>query len=276
MILKPIERPTALAGASLRERIFHGDVFAESTSPALDQLAGRARVAIGEAFAVDASSTLPNDASDPTWLPRLSAARQQLAKDPEVQALVFGALHQWKFDPQDCLIDRPRIRANQPGLASIVAAAPALYAHRDTWYANPQSQLNVWLALSDAPLETGFAIYPSVFATAVPNDSAAFHFDDFRREVGWQRLQPPASASYPRALGDDRSSDNATVIAPKQGRVVLFSAAHLHRTLAHRVPKIRWSIDFRVVAKSDLTRGAGAPNVDNASTGDASSEYWGC
>lgn len=273
LVRRPQLRPAALRDRALRERVLAGDIFCEPRFEAADQLCTVARSIIARAFSMHEEDSLPNDASGAEWLTNLTRARQEFAVNSEAKSLLAKCISHWNGSEKNFIIDRPRIRANQPGLATIAAAAPALYAHRDTWYANPQSQINAWMALSPAPAATGFAIYDTVFDSAVLNDSAEFHFEDFRRNVGWQRVSPPSGASYPRALMQEVEKLPCTLIEPNAREVVLFSAAHLHQTMAHNSPQIRWSVDFRWLERGDIARGLRAPNCDNASTGDASSEY---
>jgi hypothetical protein len=265
-----------LRGLALREQLFGGALLTEGAHESIVRLRVRAHAAVAQAFALANSEPLPQRASNPDWLSKLSEARGLFARDSEVRRLVFAYAESLHFSVDRCVIDRPRIRANQPGLAQIAAAAPALYAHRDTWYGNPQAQINVWTALEQAPRDTGFAIFSDVFHVAVDNDSEQFSYDEFRADVGWQRPSPPPTARYPRALREEQWRDRSVLIAPEIAEVVLFSAAHLHQTLAHSIEHIRWSIDFRVVCLDDVSAGRGAPNCDNCSRGDASVEYWRC
>ena len=51
------------------------------------------------------------------------------------------------------------------------------------------------------------------------------------------------------------------------GGIVLFSGAQLHSTVPNTSGFTRYSIDFRTVNLDDVVAGAGAHNIDNASTG---------
>lgn len=51
------------------------------------------------------------------------------------------------------------------------------------------------------------------------------------------------------------------------GGIVIFSGAHLHTTVPNTSGRTRFSIDFRVVNRTDVRDGIGAPNVDSACTG---------
>jgi hypothetical protein len=57
------------------------------------------------------------------------------------------------------------------------------------------------------------------------------------------------------------------------GAIVLFSAAQLHSTVDNTSGRTRFSIDFRVINKEDVTRGVGAPNIDSRCTGTTLGDY---
>jgi len=48
------------------------------------------------------------------------------------------------------------------------------------------------------------------------------------------------------------------------GDVVIFSAAHLHRSIPNTTDKTRFSAEVRTVYMPDVVAGRGAPNVDSA------------
>ncbi len=264
-----IELDLSLSGARLRAAIFQGALVRDAGSPLVSALADRARSLLESAFdgrsPPDAHLAMDND----RWLARVSAARDAIGRDEALRALCQSLAERWGFTRGETLLDRPRLRANRPGLAAIPAAAPALYAHRDTWYANPRTQINAWTALYDAPDESGFALWPALLSAPVANDSERFSYEAFIARAGWQRRDPPPDQCYPRAL--EAPSVSRVVVAPSYGTLVLFAAAHLHQTLAHDGAQTRFSVDFRLVDRSDGDRGA--PSVDDRSTGDASTDY---
>ena len=92
--------------------------------------------------------------------------------------------------------------------------------------------------------------------------------------VGWQRPGGAARGAYPRALGAlDAEVGEPFTFEAEAGSLLLFSAAHLHRTCAHSSGRTRYSVDFRVVHLGEHAAGMGAPDVDNRSTGSALVDY---
>lgn len=165
--------------------------------------------------------------------------------------------------------DVVRLRAVSPSMHTIKGARAAFAVHRDTWYANPQAQLNVWLPLFDMTWSQSFGFYPSLFDQQVENDSHLFDFEAFMALAGFQG-RSGGRAVYPRALGD--SSLVPHRFAMGQGQALVFSASHLHGTLPNTSDRTRWSLDVRVVHRGDHASGIGAVNQDNRSTGLAAYE----
>ena len=163
-------------------------------------------------------------------------------------------------------LDRVRLRGLAPGAEAIPAAAAAFYAHRDCWYANPQSQINLWLPLHDVDSTNSFGFYPQFFTVPVENDSELFDYDQFCRSGGFQSTVQ--TLVYPCWLAEEQPTPPSAVDL-KLGELLFFSASHLHRTLPNRSGQIRFSLDMRLVHRGDR----GAPNCDNRSRGDASADY---
>lgn len=171
---------------------------------------------------------------------------------------------------EEFALDRLRLRGVTPGAEKIPAAAAAFYAHRDCWYANPQAQINLWMPLHDVDAECSFGFYPELFAVAVENDSAAFDYQDF---VGHGGFQSTAKVPVHPHWTAPEQPEPTHAVELKQGNLLLFSAAHLHRSLPNRSGRTRFSVDLRLVHRQDHARGLGAPNCDNRCRGSALADY---
>ncbi len=154
---------------------------------------------------------------------------------------------------------------------------PLFSIHRDTFYANPQSQINLWLALHDVGPEDSFHFYPQCFDEAVANDSHLFNYDIWKEDVGFGKSQSNHAegkkALYPRAL-DEAALQDPAAFSLKEGEAIAFAAAHLHGTNPHCCPGTRFSLDMRAVEVEDLQAGGlQAPNRDNQSQGSSLQDY---
>lgn len=265
-------------GVELRRSVYGGHVFFLPASPESLALVDFANELLQREFEDVGSPALAQfRLSNAEWLSRVGRVRQGLTQGVTARRLFGRWLLRHGFDPTSTVCDQLRLRAVRHEGHTIPEAAAVYYAHRDTWYANPQAQLNVWLALHDVPAAQSFEIYPNYFEAPVENDSERFDYTTWSREVGFQR-SPPRSAArasaaiYPSARADlDRS--RARAIARARGEVVVFSAAHLHQTCAQALGSTRFSLDVRVVDLHDHARGCGAPNVDNRSRGSTLPSY---
>lgn len=207
----------------------------------------------------------------PALLERLGAVRSALAGDPSFLEGARAVIASTGEDPARCAIDVPRLRAVLHRGHEIPEAAAVYAAHRDTWYANPQSQINWWIPLHAVTEEDSFALFPGLFETPLENNSEQFDYPDFIRKAGWQSAKGSSCAVYPSTRTPPESG--AVRIACESGDLLVFSAAHLHQTRPHASGRTRFSIDFRTVSLDDHRCGRGAPNVDNRSTGSALDDY---
>lgn len=179
------------------------------------------------------------------------------------------------FD-EDAFFDSPRLRVVSPcPEADPELLKTACYAaHRDTWYANSQSQINFWISLHDCDGSDTFSFFPTYFETAIENDSHKFNFFEWNRTVGFGNSQFTSNCFYPMPKMGRPSDDQAIGFSSRSGDVLIFSASHLHGSNFNASEFTRFSIDFRYVNRKDEAKGLGAPNADNRSTGSATSQYF--
>ena len=185
-------------------------------------------------------------------------------------------------DPAAYAFDPLRLRTVLHRGHETPAAAAVYVHHRDTWYAHPQAVITGWLPLDDLDADETFVFYPERFAVPVPNDSGTFDYDRWVQDgwalkIGWQDQAAGRQARYPAMTVDVRAPDLGAPLgfSCRRGELLVFSGAHLHRTLPQATGRARFSLDFRMVHLADEAAGRGAPNADNRSTGSASCDYVG-
>jgi hypothetical protein len=199
----------------------------------------------------------------------LSTLRAKLTAEPcytetlAAIAAVAGAPSELAFDPL-------RLRCVLPGNHLNKGSEVAYAAHRDTWYGNPQSQVNFWIPLRDATEEQTFMFFPEFFNVPVPNTSNAFRYNDWMEEHGWQGSRSDSPVTFPAPL---QTPMNGRAFSAKAGEIIVFSAAHLHQTVKNNSAITRFSLDFRAVHLADHAARRGAPNADNASVPGALRDY---
>jgi hypothetical protein len=164
----------------------------------------------------------------------------------------------------DFLFDEPKIRIIFPEGHLIPEAKEAYYVHRDTWYGNSESQINLWIPLNTIDSSNGFYFYPNFFKNPIPNNSENFSLDQFLCEGGFQGNTKPLM--FPTVI--EEIKQNKIFYCLEKGDILCFSAAHLHGTGLNISNYNRISIEIRLINKLDIQRNIGALNIDNKSIGE--------
>jgi hypothetical protein len=266
----PIRTDLPAGNAALREAIYGGAIFRLPRCAVSERLVRDVLLlldaALGEAAPIrEAQFHLATS----EFFRRAGTVRRTLATFHDAVRGVMAAVG---FDPDENAFDVPRLRAVTHRGHESPAAAPAYTAHRDTWYANPQAQVNWWIPLHDVEAGQTFALFPDLFARPVANSSAAFDYEEWIRRVGWQSADADRDAVYPSAL-DALDGCEPLAVSCAAAEIILFSGAHLHRTTPNVSGATRFSVDFRTVHLGDHRGGRGAVNADNHSTGLALADY---
>ncbi|MCB1141976.1 MAG: hypothetical protein H7A24_05000 [Leptospiraceae bacterium] len=166
------------------------------------------------------------------------------------------------------LADLPRVRSLSPESHLDEKAKKAFYAHRDTWYANSPSQINLWIPLHPIDPSNSFVFFPEYFQRSVLNDSAEFKLGEFIHSGGFQNSLNTNSFPTTQEIicgGDSFYCDT--------GEAIVFSAHHLHTTSPNVSLKNRWSMEFRIVYSEDREQGLEAFELDNMSSGDFTESF---
>ncbi|MBA2664101.1 MAG: hypothetical protein H0U74_17555 [Bradymonadaceae bacterium] len=263
---------------ALRRALYEGDVFLLDSTPAAERLVSEASALVREAFAeFDEPRTAQHSLDNLDFFRRVGAVRRTLFTEQRYHRTLTDVVAELGFDPSEVVFDPARIRAIADRGHLNPAAAPAYYAHRDTWYAHPQAMITWWIPLDDLNEEETFVFYPDWLRAVVPNDSESFDYADWVREgpdlrIGWQDPEAGKKAPYPGMTGEI-AYGRELGFSCRRAQNLLFSGAHLHRTRPQSSGRTRFSLDFRLVHLADHAAGLGAPNVDNRSRGTALGDY---
>lgn len=248
----------------MRQRLYDGEILAQPATDSSQALVERLEAQIKTCFGPH-----PREAG-PDFFARLTQVRAQLNQD-WLRQLCRQIVEEAGFPPEQMALDQLRLRGVAPGSDQLPAAQAAFYAHRDTWYANPQSQINLWIPLHEVSASNSFAFYPAYFSQPIENDSQDFEYQAFAGKGGFQSPGAATLAHFPRALR--AISEPGQAVELQAGERLWFSAAQLHQTLPNRSQQVRFSVDLRLVHRGDEARGLGAPNVDNRSRGSVLEDY---
>ncbi|MBP9885991.1 MAG: phytanoyl-CoA dioxygenase family protein [Leptospiraceae bacterium] len=195
----------------------------------------------------------------------LSNLKPTFSNSKKTKELVTKILKEIGFNLNFNIFDLVRLRSITSYAHTIPDAKPAFAVHRDTWYANSQSQINWWVPIFDVTEEDTFAFYPDYFSKPVKNNSNEFDYDLWNSFGGYQSVTSNESKVFPE-LQEKLDLSSTLKIPCRAGDLLLFSASHLHGTTPNTTNKTRFSVDFRTVDLEDLGK-SGAPNVDNFSKG---------
>lgn len=193
----------------------------------------------------------------------LSLLKKEFSNLKETQFFIKDILKELNFSIENTYFDLIRLRSITSYLHSIEDAKPAFAIHRDTWYANPETQINWWIPLFDVDERNTFAFYPKYFSESVKNNSHEFDYSAWNRTGGFQSISESKTRIFPE-LKEEIDLCEELKISCRASDLLVFSASHLHGTKPNTTRQTRFSLDFRTV---DITDKIGAINVDNDSKG---------
>jgi hypothetical protein len=270
MLLFRRDRPSD--ASAVRNALYAGEVILLPPTPLSLTLVADALSSIEEELADagpirQAQHRMTNDA----FFARMGRLRKRFYLGPPYHQQVRDLLAESGFPVDRTAFDPIRLRVVTHRGFEDARAAPVYYAHRDTWYANSQSQLTWWIPLHDLTREETFVFYPEFFCQPVPNDSEVFDYDDWTRrgwnlKIGWQDPEAGRRAKYPTLTSPFVPGETVSFEC-RAGSILMFAGAHLHQTVNNVTGQTRFSLDFRTVDQDDHRRGLGAVNVDNRSRG---------
>jgi len=125
-------------------------------------------------------------------------------------------------------------------------------------------QINWWVPIYDIESEMSMAFHPEYFDRPVRNGSADFNYYEWNavgRKDASKHIKTD-TRKQPKPEEPLRLDPQLRMVLPA-GAVVLFSAAHLHSTVANNSGVARYSIDFRTVNYTDVVSRSGAKNIDS-------------
>jgi len=265
-----VRLPSGVRERDRREALYDGELFLCAATPATLALAEWAWDRLVAAFPEADPRDVQHAIAGGELFRRLTAVRRSILADPEVKPLVRACLGSLGFDLDGTYFDLLRLRAVPSGGHRDPAARHAYVVHRDTWYANPEAQVNVWLAVRDVTAEEAFAIYPGYYGRPVRNSSERFSYPEWQALGGFQA--PDDRKVYP---GVEEALDEPGVRVPcRRGEALLFSGTHLHGTAGHDSGRTRLSLEVRTVHADDVVKIRERRRLDNRSRGSALGDYF--
>jgi hypothetical protein len=256
-----------------RTRIYSGEIFLLPATVSRTNLTVRLLQILNEQIkTVGGITNAQAELSSEQIIARHNNIKKILLTNFEMEPLLFAVLEELNFDLSHIAYDpiKMRIALHRGHLNPVTKRSNSL--HRDTWYANPSCQINFWMPLVSVNRTNAFHFYEECFERNLPNTSEQFDYDQWMQTTGWQNS---SGAGFFPEIHDACTSElgKKTFFSAEPGQLLIFSAAHLHKTTANDSGFPRFSVDFRVVDVEDLKKGIGARDVDNRSTGSALNGY---
>lgn len=257
---------------SVRSLLYRGDLVVFTNIQAVRELVEFTRVKLAETFA-------PHDPEDahlhftPEETARLLGEwKPSFMRLEKSKALLRAVIEEAGMSLEDTHLDLLKPRTAFPVGHLTTGIAYAFPWHRDTWYAAPRQQINWWLPVFDLHPNNALKFDFKYFSKAIPNSSGDFDYYEInqarRRTASQVKTE---TQSRPAAI--DHDPEDATIVLPPVGSVLLFSGQHLHATIPNQSGRTRYSIDFRTVDRRDVCAGVGPSLVDADCTGTAIRDF---
>jgi hypothetical protein len=265
-----------LSDEDRRTRLYAGDIFVFSETPASRELVALARGMLEAAFAPHDPRCIHEHKSPELVAEILSKLKPQFIHHPQCKLLLPRILADHGCDLDNTYFDVPRMRSAYPLHFLRSGIAYAFHPHRDTWYSAPLCQLNWWMPIYPLEPNNAMAFYPRYFREPVQNNSEIYNYYE------WNTKSRATAAQHVKTDTREQPKpqqelDRVTVrLLPPPGAIIVFSGAQLHETVENTTGVARYSIDFRTVDYDDVLARRGAPNIDSHCTGTTMRDYLRC
>ncbi len=259
--------------AERRERLYAGDIFIYSPSPAAEALAALAREMLEETFAPLDPREIHRHISAEQTAATLATLKPNFIHHPECKKLIPAMMAEHGIDLDQLYFDVPRLRSAYPSHYLSSGIAYAFHPHRDTWYSAPLCQLNWWLPIYPVERNNAMGFYPRYFSEAVANNSEIYNYYEWNAKNRASAAQHVKKDTREQPKPQQPIEGPSERYLPKPGGLILFSGAQLHETVENTTDVARYSIDFRTVHLDDVRARRGAVNVDSRCTGTTMRDY---
>ena len=254
----PVARARRLPYPALARRAFAGEALLFAGANA--GLVAAARKLCRRVFATPAPARAHLLYNKDEFFNRAGAAQQEFNTAP-YKALFADWLRGVGIDPAPLYWDMLGLRIAPPVATHSGGWRSHIGAHRDTWGAGIQSQINWWAPLWPLARGRTMAFFLDYWQKPLANSTANWSFEAYLAE---RKKTPPGRAvaypSAPRALAQPNAPPSLVNMAC--GELLAFSSAHLHASVPNNTALTRFSLEIRTFSEADIGKPTGAPNVD--------------
>jgi hypothetical protein len=246
--------------------MFSGSFAVISATPQFKALVDHAAALAKEAFAPLDPEFAQFELEVEKFVEIVGPLKSEFTNGEQTKKLLETALVSLGYDPERTYYDVPRLRVVPCDGYLSAGVSYAYQAHRDTWYAAPQAQVNWWTPAMPITADRSMAMLPAYWNRAVAH--SGFDYENWNAVARPAAAQNIASDTRPHPLPEEElDRSNEVVFVGNPGDVLVFSGAQLHATIDNTSDRTRFSVDFRTIATEDLEEGRGAPSCDENAIG---------
>jgi hypothetical protein len=262
-----------LDDAARRERLYAGDIFLYSASPATRALIALAQEMLETTFAPRDPRKLHESMSPEEVASVLAGLKPRFIHHPECKRLLPQILAERGVDLDKVYFDVPRMRSAYPKDFLASGIAYAFHPHRDTWYSAPMCQINWWLPIYPLDPDNAMGFYPRYFSEPVANNSEIYNYYEWNTNNRANAAQHVRQDTREQPKPQQALENVSVRYLPPPGGMIVFSGSQMHETVPNSTNLARYSIDFRTVHIDDVAARRGAVNVDSRCTGTTMRDY---
>jgi hypothetical protein len=231
-----------------REKLYAGDIFILSPTPATEALVALAKGMLEGTFAPHDPRTLHKHMTPEQVAGVLSALKPAFIHHPECKRLIPMIMQEHGVDLDKLYFDVPRLRSAYPSHFLSSGIAYAFHPHRDTWYSAPMCQLNWWIPIYPLDPNNAMRFYPGYFSEPVKNNSEIYNYYEWNTKNRASAAQHVKADTREQPKPQQVLDQPSVSYLPAPGSVILFSGAQLHETVPNTTDFARYSIDFSKIA----------------------------
>lgn len=262
-----------LSDQERRERLYAGDIFIYSPTPAAQELVALARDMLEQAFAPHDPRHIHGVLPAEETAAILGKLKPAFIHHPECKTIIPRILSEHGIELDRLYFDVPRLRSAYPSHYLSSGIAYAFHPHRDTWYSAPTCQLNWWIPIYPLNPDNAMGFYPRYFSEPVRNNSEIYNYYEWNAKNRATASQHVKTDTREQPKPQQPIEGKSERYLPPPGGLIIFSGAQLHETVENTTDVARYSIDFRTVHLDDVRDRRGAANVDSRCTGTTMRDY---
>jgi hypothetical protein len=271
--MSAVHYDSPMSDAERRARLYAGDIFIFSPTPAALALVALAREMLEAAFGPIDPRDVHHHKSAEEVAAILADLKPRFIHHPACKQLIPRMMAERGVDLDRLYFDVPRMRSAYPSHFLTSGIAYAFHPHRDTWYSAPMCQLNWWIPIFPIAAENAMGFYPRHFHRPIANNSEIYNYYEWNTKNRANAARHVTSDTREQPKPQAEPDGPSMRYLPAPGGLILFSGAQLHETVPNTTDVARYSIDFRTVHLDDAAAGAGATNVDSRCTGTTMRDY---